>query len=254
MNRIARSTLAGAAFFLIGPPTLRAHEAPIATTQTAQDPSAHIAPVAARYEVSVSAAPQVTGPSTTPAPPLIWHFFRTAQQVAVLKGPIDEVWHRDAQGRLRFERVFHGEQRVVNYSTGELATLGIHASWRALASFVDPELLGTLRQVSTTGAGDSERVHLVGRVGNDTLRVDWMPAWQLPARVQRTGPQGATSDIRLTQHAATPPSDWPRPGANSAQYLRLDAADFGDMGYESVVRQSEALDVRLGWRAAHEHH
>ncbi|GAP34226.1 hypothetical protein ISF6_4005 [Piscinibacter sakaiensis] len=42
-------------------------------------------------------------------------------------------------------------------------------------------------------------------------------------------------------------------GQRSADYLRLDAADFGDMDYDPVVRKAEALDIRLGWRTAHHH-
>ncbi len=270
MNRIIRLTpgliLLCAAAVLVTPAALQAHEghgphgAPINSFSARISPSAAALalsgdppPVVARYEVSVIAAPNITNTGATPAAPVLWHFFRSAQQVAVLKGSIDEVWRRDPQGRLSFERVFHAEKRVVDYSTGELATLGIRAPWQALASFVDPEVLATLKLVSRTGAGVDEQVHLAGVVGNETLRVDWMPAWQLPARLLRTGPQGAMTDIRLMAHAATPPSDWPLPGSRSSGYLRLDAADFGDMAYEAVVRKSEALDVRLGWRTAHQH-
>ena len=43
------------------------------------------------------------------------------------------------------------------------------------------------------------------------------------------------------------------PGARSADYLRIDAADFGDMEYDPVVRKAEAIDIRAGWRSAHAH-
>jgi len=42
-------------------------------------------------------------------------------------------------------------------------------------------------------------------------------------------------------------------GDTSANYWHQDAADFGDMDYDPVVRKSEALDMRLGWRASHKH-
>jgi hypothetical protein len=57
----------------------------------------------------------------------------------------------------------------------------------------------------------------------------------------------------LKQYATAAPADWPRPRVQSADYLRLDAADFGDMEYGTVVKKSVALDVRLGWRAARGH-
>jgi hypothetical protein len=57
----------------------------------------------------------------------------------------------------------------------------------------------------------------------------------------------------MVESASSPLPNWPGVGAKSAQYLHLDAADFGDMDYDPVVRKSEALDTRLGWRASHKH-
>lgn len=169
-------------------------------------------------------------------------------------GAIDEVWQRDARGQVRFERVFHDERCIAEYSAGELATLGVHADWAELASFVDARSLVALRVVSRSGAGASERVQLAGAVDGERWRVEWLPALQLPARLSRSKRAGAVVDIRLARHQALPaPADWPVPGTHSADYLRLDAADFGDMEYEKTVRLSEALDVRLGWRKAHAH-
>lgn len=257
---LARATTLGLLFALGAPATVTAHETPIvatprpvSTTTAALRLSGDLMPLAARYAVTAVAAPKVAGHPAAPATQHVWYFFRDGLRVALLKGSIDEVWHRDDQGRLRFERVFHDDQRAVDYSAGELATLGIRAEWLALARFVDPEALAALRVVSRTGAGASERVRMTGQVGVETLRVDWMPALQLPARLLRTARNGASTDIRLVQHAATAPTDWPSPGLRSADYLRLDAADFGDMEYEAVVRKSEALDIRLGWRSTHQH-
>jgi hypothetical protein len=231
-----------------------AHEpAAHATSRAASAASASVLPlssdppsVAARYAVTVNA-------KAAPARRYVWHFDRQPQRIALIKGSIDEVWRRDAQGQVSFERVFHDDERAVDYSAGELATLGVQADWTALASFVDPRSLAALRVASRSGSGAAERVRLAGAVGGDTLRVEWLPALQLPARLTRTDRAGAVIDIRLVQHAARAPAGWPVPGQRSAAYLRLDAADFGDMGYETVVRMSQALDVRLGWRQPHSH-
>jgi hypothetical protein len=202
--------------------------------------------VSARYAVTVTT-------KATGARQNIWHFYRQPQRIALLKGAIDEIWHRDEQGQVSFERVFHDEQRAVDYSAGELTTLGVQTPWSALTTFVDARTLGALRVVSHSGTGVSERVRLAGVAGGDSLRVEWLPALQLPARLTRTDRAGTITDMRLVQQAAQAPADWPTPGQRSAAYLRLDAADFGDMGYETVVRLSEALDVRLGWRQPHSH-
>lgn len=202
--------------------------------------------VAARYAVTVTA-------KTAATRHLVWYFDRQPQRIALQKGAIDEIWHRDEQGQVSLERIFHDEQRAVDYSAGELTTLGVQAPWPALATFVDPRSLAGLRVVSHNGSGAAERVRLAGVIGGDRLRVEWLPALQLPARLIRTDRAGTVTDMRLVQHMAQAPADWPVPGQRSAAYLRLDAADFGDMAYESVVRQSEAIDVRLGWRQPHSH-
>jgi hypothetical protein len=181
-----------------------------------------------------------------------WHFFRSTQRIAMLKGDIDEVWHRDAQGRISFERVFHTEQQAVDYSTGELATLGVQADWAALATLVDAGELAALKLVSRTGSGAAHTLRLQGQLKGEQIRVDWLPALQLPARIERQNKQGRTR-IELVQHASTAPHDWPQPGQRSANYLHFDAADFGDMDHQPVVRKSEAMDVRAGWRVAHKH-
>lgn len=233
---------------------VRAHE-PVATTLAV--PAATVSlnlsespvPLSARFRVKVTSPSKVSRPALQQ----VWHFQRDAGQVALLKGSIDEVWHRDRQGLVTFERVFHEDQRAVDYTAGELATLGVAADWPALSSFVDPQVLKALRVVSRRGAGSAERVVLAGRVSGDVYRVDWSPTLQLPARMLRTERDGRRTELVLDQQFAVAPAGWPVAGQRSADYLRLDAADFGDMDHDPVVRKAEALDIRLGWRVAHKH-
>ena len=228
-------------------PLLEGHgAATLAALHLQPDP----APMSARYAVTIT--PARAGRSV-PAGQHDWYFHRDAKQVALLKGNIDEAWHRDERGHLRFERVFHEDARAVDYSTGELMTLNVHADWTALSSFIDPRDLLNLRVQSRTGRGAEQRLRLVGVVGGESWTVDWLPALQLPARLVRSSRERGVIRLELKQQANVAPQHWPRPGVRSADYLRLDAADFGDMDYETVVRKSEALDIRLGWRTAHAH-
>lgn len=207
-------------------------------------------PLAARYAVTITpSSPRsaVRGQRTD------WYFFRDAGRIAVLKGAIDETWTRDTQDRIAFERTFHEHAKVTDYSPGELLTLGLQPDWAALATFIDARELTGLQLQSSRGQGAGLRLRLEGRSGHDILRVDWLPVLQLPALVLRRSAAHGTTRIELLKHAATAPADWPQPGQRAANYLHLDAADFGDMDYEPVVRLSEALDVRRGWRKPHAH-
>lgn len=206
-------------------------------------------PLSARYRVKVSSPVK----PARPAMQQVWHFHRNAEQVALLKGSIDEVWHRDPQGLVSFERVFHDDERAVDYSAGELAALGVATDWAALSSLVDSQILKTLRFVSRHGSGTAERVVLAGRAGADAYRIEWSPTLQLPTRMLRTERDGRRTELVLDQQFAVAPAGWQVAGRRSADYLRLDAADFGDMEYDAVVRKAEALDIRLGWRVAHGH-
>ncbi|WP_408599008.1 hypothetical protein [Limnohabitans sp.] len=210
-----------------------------------------LTPVAARYAVTVVPPPSA---KTHEKPKThTWYFYRDAQRIALLKGNVDEIWYRDGQQRISFERVFHEDERVVDYSTGELQTLRVIVHWAELSSFVHPDELRQLKLNSKHGAGDATLLHLSGVVGQERLAVDWLPALQLPKRITRQDKSGFKVRMELLESAEPAPHAWPRPGAKSADYLHLDAADFGDMSYDPVVRKSEALDVRLGWRAAHAH-
>jgi len=232
---------------LLAPP-VQAHDAP-AKSAVALGVQAEAAPIAARYVVTVER------PSQAKVKPQIhtWYFYRSAQQVALLKGSVDEVWYRDAHQRISFERVFHADERVVDYSTGELATLHVHVDWPALSRFIDPTELAQLKRVSTQGKGRDALIRLRGWVGKERLDVDWLPALQLPQRLTRHVPGASTVRMQLVASAQSPQPHWPVVGEKSANYLHLDAADFGDMDYEPVVRKSEALDARLGWRSSHPH-
>jgi hypothetical protein len=197
------------------------------------DPGA--APVVARFEVRITPPPA----SRKATRNQVWTFYRDARRVALLKGDIEEIWQRDDAGRIRFERVFHADRQIVDYSPGELATLNVMPDWAALSCFVDLRDL-----VAAPGSQGAAR---------ERLQIDWSSTLNLPTRFERRARDGTTTRIRLTASSSTTPAGWPAPGARSGDYRHLDAADFGDMDYEPVVRKSETLDVRAGWRAPHLH-
>lgn len=228
----------------------QAHDAPLRASAPLVV-NGELAPVAARYAVTIERA---TAGSSRVKPQLhTWYFYRDAERIALLKGSVDEVWFRDNHERVSFERVFHDDDRVVDYSTGELATLNVTVDWAALSTFVDPSELAQLKVVSKQGKGKDARLHLRGRVGQERVRIDWLPALQLPQSLTRQVKGGVTVRMVMLESSSGLLPSWPVMGGKSANYLHLDAADFGDMEDDPVVRKSEALDRRLGWRASHKH-
>ena len=176
-----------------------------------------------------------------------WYFYREAERIALVKGAVEDIWLRDAGG-LHFERVFHTERRVIDYSAGELATLGVAVDWQALSGFVDLE---ALKAAGREGVGASRVLRYTGTQHGQAVSLRWSPALGLPTRIERRDASGLRVRHELVASASAPLPGWPLPGARSADYLHIDAADFGDMEYDPVVRKAEALDVLAGWRRAH---
>ena len=208
--------------------------------------SASLAPVAARYQVTISrrdpSSKKLRSASQT------WYFQRSPQRITLIRGDIEEHWMRDERGTVRFERVFHADQRVVDYTAGELATLGIDVSWDALATFIDARELALLKP----GGASRAMQRVSGKSAGRSVDVEWSTQAGLPARLTRVAPTGRVQFELLESHASAPAS-WPVAGLRSADYLHVDSADFGDMGYDPFVRKAETFDVLAGWRKPHAH-
>jgi hypothetical protein len=198
-------------------------QTPVGVTEAGAD-----APLAARYRVSVIAGSDASGSTgTSVVRQQEWVFWRQADTVAINKGSTEEIWQRDAHGRISLQRVLHPLRTVVDYSAGELAALGIEVNWSELRRF-------------GSAAG--------------TAGVEWDASLNLPVRFTQliNGRTLVRFDLLEAQTGA--PAGWDLPGHRSGGYAHLDAADFGDMAYDPAVRVAESLDVQAGWRqAAHRH-
>lgn len=199
--------------------------------------------VVAHYDVRiVDAAGAVVGEQA-------WRFERRAGLVALRKGEVEEQWHRDARGAVSLVRVFHPDQRAVDYSSGELRTIGLDVDWSALARLAD-----TVGLVPAGGGeaavcdGRHVAARFEGERAGEQLQLAWSADWQIPGSLQR---QGRQRTMTIALRSAEAPAGV-APGV-PASYLRLDSSDFGDMAYDPFVRRAEARDVRAGWRTAHEH-
>lgn len=165
-----------------------------------------------------------------------WTFERRAgvqdtRLVSLRKGDIEELWQRDARGAVSLARVFHPQQRAVDYTAGELVTLGIDADWPAIERLVDPRLAGCAGRDATAP------------------EVAWRDGWGVPERYVRVDAQQRRSELTLVSVQA-PQGDTP---TVPIAFDRVDAADFGDRPWDAFVRHAEARDVRAGWRPQHDH-
>lgn len=195
--------------------------------------------LAARYRVAVRMRGQPEQVQT-------WQLERSADRIALVRGSVEDLWLRDGRGAIALQRVLRDDRTVIEYSPGELKTLEVDVDWNALATLFDPARLGS----GTPAARGAVQRH-VGRIGDERIMLLWDATLQLPRQLVREGPRGRVRYDLLATRADG--ASWPAAGAGIDDFRRLDAADFGDMEYDPVVRKAMAIDVRTGWRAAHEH-
>jgi hypothetical protein len=192
---------------------------PTVVPAQANDPE----PLVARYRVTVVG---LSANDSGAVREQEWVFARQPDRVAIDKGETEEVWRRQPNGAVSLQRVLHAQQRVIDYSAGELAALGVEVDWSAL-----------------------ERWSVAG----DGIAAERDATVQLPVRwAQRIGPHAAARFELIDWQRGTQ-TNRSLSGERSAGYLHIDAADFGDMPYDPAVRAAEAMDVRAGWRQVHRH-
>ena len=179
-----------------------------------------------------------------------WSLVRRGAEIVWSKGDtLDEIWRLEASG-IALQRVMHDERHVIEYSAGELRTLGVAVDWRELASLLGEHDLASLSSVRLARLPAGQTLYR-GRLAGDQVEVLWDDVACLPIRMIREGSKGRVQMVRQAV-------EWGGAAANDAtrrasDYARLDAADFGDMEYNPVVRRVMAQEERLGWRRAHSH-
>jgi hypothetical protein len=189
-------------------------------------------------------------PSGQPAQVQHWQLQRSAIEIGWIKGDgREDVWRRDSSG-IRLERVLRRDRHLIDYSAGELRTLGVQTDWHALGSLFTDADLARLRRLPDPQSGAWP--HYRGELDGEQVELRWDPVARLPVQLLRRSKAGQVRYERLALSVA-PPADWPRAGAGTEDFQRLDAADFGDMEDNPVVRREEARDALAGWRKPQPH-
>lgn len=198
-------------------------------------------PVTASYRVALQSGKRAAQVQT-------WYIQREPQRIIIYKPHMDDVWRRDQAGQISFERVFHDDRTIVEYTAGELRTLGVTPVWDELASIFDPAKLQKLKPVGSKAGVTAYQ----GKLGEEQVKVEWLPEQSLPRSLVRSA-HGKSVRFALLKQPALLPESIVAAHQAMDNYTRLDASDFGDMEYNPVVKKAMHLDVMLGWRTEHEH-
>jgi hypothetical protein len=184
--------------------------------------------------------------------PVTLRFIRTADRLTTEQPDFSETWRRHGDTDFNFERAFHDERRIVEYTSGELRTLGIAPDWDMLRVALDRRTLGALDAGSHLRGKDGDLIRYRSTSSHGDIVLDWSARQQLPVRLERT--RGKTlSELTLTRTLPYAPATLAAIDARLAGYQRIDASDFGDMESDPFIRKAERIDVLRGWRGSHGH-
>lgn len=164
-----------------------------------------------------------------------WRLLRQAERVEIhdSSANMSDIWSRTSNDLLFYERVFHEDRHVVEYSPVDLNVLGVERRWDKLVLAFDPEILrelGTGRPAGTVAG--YEGVRYKGTVDAVGYEVVWLPQIKLPALIRQTRDDGEVVTRLRTLHAMEQ-SPWPP--TDTAQYRIVEYSDMGDLERDPFV-------------------
>lgn len=175
----------------------------------------------------------------------VWTLERRPERVEIreLKHDTGEIWRRDQHGNISFERVFHKQRRIVDYTASDLRSLESYPSWQRVSEIADAQLFGsTLKRAGSTRAFGKTAERYKGRSGELDVEIVWLTNERLPYKVKQ---QSRSQRTELTLTRLAPLNDL-RKGDPTSSYTRLDYADLGDGPSDPFFKQ-------LSEHAEHKH-
>lgn len=200
--------------------------------------------VACRYEMNIIPHDKSHAPTTK-----AWFFWRTANSIQTqdADGDHGELWQRTAMGSIQYRKLYHSDKTAVEYMPADNAANNINFDWLKLSNMLSQQELDTLKVVEKSHVLNRNAERRTGKIDDQTIEMQWLPAEQLPASIIRND-ENRTVALRLID--ITPLSEaTQKPVAieDIANYRHIDAVDFGDMENDPFVKKVMAA-------SEHHHH
>ncbi len=166
-----------------------------------------------------------------------WYMWRQAAQVETRESGNEtgEVWRLSRNGQISYQRVFHKEKRMIEYTPGDLRSLHRYPDWSRLAGVIDPAILNKELKVYGVAEilGRSARRYQ-GRLNGVEVEVWWLEREQVPALIRQVY---TDREVTLRLNAIYPLSKSPWPHDQTAGYASIDYVDLGDKQIDPFVRR-----------------
>jgi hypothetical protein len=182
-----------------------------------------------------------------------WYFIRQDRQIETARAGYAEVWRRDERGELTWQRVFHDDRKLVEYTPGQLRTENRVPAWNTLNTVIDVKRLADLKPVGHAPVFKRAATHYRGKLGDERIEVVWLNREAIPARITRKGKE-ATYTLTLLALRDAPDPAWPKATpAQTGDYQFIDGADLGDMEYDPFVARLLGTDTHHSAHGGHHH-
>ncbi len=156
-----------------------------------------------------------------------WHLWRYKNKIQIrnLETPIGEIWQQLKGGDIAYSWLFHDKKFVINYTSSDLKAIKNNPNWLSKANIISPELLKRLTHQSNSRVLGYIAENYVGKIGEFTIEVTWLPKLKIPAAIKQTT---ATQKTLVMLEKVYPYSDSPWKPVNIDNYQDMDFADIGD--------------------------
>ena len=178
--------------------------------------------------------------STTQAEHEDWYLWREATQIETRSGSgeTSEIWRRDWEGFISYQRVSHTDQQVIDYTPDDLSSLQLSPDWAHLTSIISHDFI-TLNlddggQVETLG---KQARRYQGTVNGVEIEVWWLEAEQIPALFRQTSGAQVTT-LRLQEVYPLEQSPWLR--ARADQYAHVNFDELTDQESDPFARRLQS--------------
>lgn len=180
--------------------------------------------------------------------PVTWELRRGADCVLATNGKsgISERWQRDEEGRVWYRRIFHSEEKIVEYQPTDLRLGNVDREWTRIASILDPEVLQTLELQAHRPQlhGRNASVYRGTRDG-ESWEVWWLAVEEIPARVRISTAAGA-SVLQLVKLDLVEFDSAICDAPSTAHFESIDFADLGDRHGDPIIESMLKRQGSLG--------
>jgi hypothetical protein len=174
-----------------------------------------------------------------------WRFWRDRQQITIERPQLGlgELWQRDGQ-ELIHRKLYHQDQRAIEFQAGDLRMLDITPSWQKLALLLDSQLLDKLTAEEIEWTDGIPTREYQGKVADTKWHVVMRLDVALPALIEREHGEFSERTELLNAYPLKAAPWQPTPVKG---YDVIDFADLGD-------KESDPFVIKVQAQMGHEHH